>query len=140
MNYIDKKELLDSMLESQKLGHPTDKYALQCQAIATHMLGGRQFRKYSYHLKEDLASHAILCCMKALRSFDSSKTDNAFGYLTRTCYTAFLQVLKQHYKQMNIQRELMERAMAQMDQLSSKDTLKRWEDQEWEGSSYGSND
>lgn len=62
-----------------------------------------------------MLGHAMLCSMKALKAFNPEKTSNAFGYITRTCFTAFLQVLNKHYRYVNLKRELLADVMAEYD-------------------------
>lgn len=58
------------------------------------MLTSRNFSGYSQHLKEDMLSNALVCCMKAIHKFNIEKTQNAFGYITRTIWTSFIMVLR----------------------------------------------
>lgn len=95
------------------------------------MLTSRQFRGYSEHLKEDMLSNAMLCCMKAIHKFNTSKTSNAFGYITRTIWTAFVLILRQHYKYLNFKKKIMEDTLMQMDDLTAKRTLEMWRNGKW---------
>ena len=130
-NYVDKAEFFADMVESQDKGFPTEAYALKCQLVASKMLQGKSFRGYSDELKEDLAGNALVKCMRAIHTFDRTKTQNVFGYITRTCYTSFLLTLKDHYKQINIKKKLIMQQMSQYDELTAKSTLSNWENNTW---------
>lgn len=130
-NYIEKSDFLQAMTESQALGQPTEKYAEGCMLIANHLLQSRQFRGYSIHLKEDMLSNALVCCMKAINKFNIEKTNNAFGYITRTIWTSFIMVLRQHYRYINLKNKLMEHQLEMMDDQTAKRTLKMWNDSNW---------
>lgn len=136
-NYIEKSDFLQAMTESQSLGQPTEKYAEGCMLIANHLLQSRQFRGYSIHLKEDMLSNALVCCMKAINKFNIEKTNNAFGYITRTIWTSFIMVLRQHYRYINLKNKLMEHQLELMDDQTAKRTLKMWNDSGWKGNDYG---
>ena len=138
--YIEKSDFLQAMTESQSLGYPTEKYAEGCMLIANHLLQSRQFRGYSEHLKEDMRSNALLCCMKAINKFNIEKTNNAFGYITRTIWTSFIMVLRQHYRYINLKNKLMEHQLEMMDDQTAKRTLKMWNDSNWTGNDYGTDD
>ena len=129
--YIDPTEFLKSMMESQEKGEPTTKYAEGCMLIANHLLQSRQFSGYSHHLKEDMISNAMVCCMKAIHKFNIEKTQNAFGYITRTIWTSFIMVLRQHYRYINLKNKLMEHQLEMMDDQTAKKTLKMWNDSNW---------
>ena len=136
--YIDNETFLKSLMESQKSGQPTTEYAEGCMLIANHLLQSRQFRGYSEHLKEDMRSNALLCCMKAIGKFNIEKTNNAFGYITRTVWTSFIMVLRQHYRYINLKNRLMEHQLEMMDDQTAKHTLKMWNDSNWNNG--GNND
>ena len=129
--YIDNETFLKQLMESQKSGQPTTEYAEGCMLIANHLLQSRQFRGYSEHLKEDMVSNAMVCCMKAISKFNIEKTNNAFGYITRTIWTSFIMVLRQHYRYINLKNKLMEHQLEMMDDQTAKRTLKMWNDSNW---------
>lgn len=129
--YIDPQEFLKSMLDSQEKGQPTEKYAEGCLLIANHLLTSRQFNGYSTHIKEDMVSNAMVCSMKAIHKFNIEKTQNAFGYITRTIWTSFIMVLRQHYRYINLKNKMMEHQLELMDYQTAKRTLKMWNDSEW---------
>ena len=56
---------------------------------------------------------------------------DAFGYVTRTVWTAFLQILKDHYKHLNIKKSLFEKILAQTDDEFAKNQLLEWQRNEW---------
>ena len=129
--YLKNERILAAILDSQQRGQPTEEYGTCCMMIVENMLHGRSFRGYSQHLKEDMAGNAYLRCMKAVQTFDKNKTQNAFGYITRTVWTAFLQILKDHYKQVNIKKSLFEDILAKTDDEFTKNLLLEWKKNEW---------
>ena len=129
--YLDNAKFLAEVVESKKNGAPTAGFCEGLRLLASHMLRSKSFRSYSETLKEDMSSHALLCGIKGLRSFDENKTSNAFGYFTRCTWTAFLQVLNSHYRQVNIKKEMIERSMSEFDRLNSGSRIVKWENDEW---------
>ena len=129
--YLKNERILAAILDSQSKGQPTEEYGTCCMLIVENMLHSRSFRGYSQHLKEDMAGNAYLRCMKAVQTFDQKKTQNAFGYITRTVWTAFLQILKDHYKQVNIKKSLFEDILAKTDDEFTKNLLLEWKKNEW---------
>ena len=129
--YLKNERILAAILDSQQRGQPTGEDGTCCMMIVENMLHARSFRGYSQHLKEDMAGNAYLRCMKAVQTFDKNKTQNAFGYITRTIWTAFLQILKDHYKQVNIKKSLFEDILAKTDDEFTKNLLLEWKKNEW---------
>lgn len=129
--YLTNERILAAILDSQRKGRPTEEYGQCCMLIVENMLHGRSFRGYSQHMKEDMAGNAYFRCMKAISTFDSSKTENAFGYITRTVWTAFLQILKDHYKQLNVKKAVFEKMLAQADDEFTRNKLLEWKKNEW---------
>lgn len=129
--YLKNERILAAILDSQQRGQPTEEYGACCMMIVENMLHARSFRGYSQHLKEDMAGNAYLRCMRAVQTFDTKKTQNAFGYVTRTVWTAFLQILKDHYKQVNIKKSLFEDILAKTDDEFTKNLLLEWKHNEW---------
>lgn len=83
----------------------------------------------------------MVCCMKAIHKFNIEKTQNAFGYITRTIWTSFIMVLRQHYRYINLKNKLMEHQLEKMDDQTAKRTLKMWNDSNWIGQNdYGTDD
>ena len=138
--YIDSTEFLKSMIDSQNRGYPTEEYANGCLLIANHLITSRNFSGYSQHLKEDMISNAMVCCMKAIHKFNIEKTQNAFGYITRTIWTSFIMVLRQHYKYINLKNKLMEHQLEMMDDQTAKRTLKMWNDSNWGNNDHETED
>lgn len=129
--YLKNERILAAILDSQQKCQPTEEYGTCCMMIVENMLHSHSFRGYSQHLKEDMAGNAYLRCMKAVQTFDTNKTQNAFGYITRTVWTAFLQILKDHYKQVNIKKSLFEDILAKTDDEFTKNLLLEWKKNEW---------
>lgn len=73
--------------------------------MTAHGLASRpNFSGYSY--KDLMIDEAIEDCLKALRNFDETKTNNAFAYITQCCWYAFLEVIKKEKKQSYIKAKM----------------------------------
>ena len=57
-------------------------------------------------MQEDMASAALIKCLKNVHNFKEEYSDKAFSYYTRCCEFAFWEVLGKHYMQKNIERDL----------------------------------
>lgn len=129
--YLTNERILAAMLDSQQKGRPTEEYGKCCMLVVGNMLHGHSFRGYSSHMKEDMAGNALMRCMMAVKTFNAEKTENAFGYITRTVWTAFVQVLKDHYKQLNVKRAMFEKLLGQADDEFTMNQLLEWQRNEW---------
>lgn len=58
-----------------------------------------------------MVSEGILKCFKNLKNLKENRQDSFFNYLTRCCYCANYQVLKKHYRHLNLVKELTLRAI-----------------------------
>jgi len=87
---------------------------LYFRLIAQHLIGDSRYRNYSKDLHEDMVSAALEKCVKNIKNYNAEYADRCFNYYTRCCEHAIWTVLKKHYRQMNIRREL---ALAFADRL-----------------------
>lgn len=108
--YIDAQDLYNEIQKYQKSENKviSDKYAYLCVELCNNMLKSHNFSRYPWTLKEDMKSFALQKLMRAIVLFDLSKpVPMAFSYLTRTVYTAFLNIIGKHYKEVNGKNKYM---------------------------------
>lgn len=72
---------------------------LACEKI----LGHSNFRNYTYTLKEDMKSHAVWRVIQNLKNFKKEMSSTKFfNYLTTCIFCAYIQVIKQYYKDLKL--------------------------------------
>ena len=71
------------------------------------MLGDSHYRNYPRELQEDMVSNALLKCIKNIHNYKPERAATCFNYFTRCVEHSFWDTLAKHYKQQNIQRELL---------------------------------
>lgn len=81
------------------------------------MLRSARFGGYSKELKEDLQSAALEKCLKCYKHVTPAKRATCFSYLTLACQCAFYGVLRKHYNQVNLVRELTLDRIARLERL-----------------------
>lgn len=104
--YVTKEALAHQLGLSQSKGEPTAEVCQMFRDIAVNMLKGPRYRRYPENLKEDLASAALLKCVRNIRNYRPEYASGCFSYFTRCCEHAFWECLERHYRQMNIRRKL----------------------------------
>ena len=102
-HYVNNKELYEHMkkycaerdkaLAEGKPKPQIDNYiATAIMKIATHLSFRPNFIGYSW--RQDMVSDAIINCITYIDSFDPTKSQNPFAYLTQVCWSAFIWRLK----------------------------------------------
>lgn len=104
--YLTSQQLSKELIASQQDGQPTEQLCIYFRLIATKLLGSPKYRGYPRHMQEDMASAALIKCLKNVHNFKEEYSDKAFSYYTRCCEFAFWEVLGKHYQQVNIMRDL----------------------------------
>lgn len=110
-NYVNNKDLLDSLIEYQKKCKEAEdsgdepprvpNYVGECiYQIATRLATKPNFSGYSY--KEDMISDGIENCLQYIHNFDPDKSSNPFAYFTQIIWYAFLRRIQKEKKQMYI--------------------------------------
>lgn len=92
----------------------SEKFGTMIMMIAQRLSNHSYFRNYSTEIKEDCQSYAYEKIIKGLFNYKFKYT-NAFAYLTQSCFNSFKSILAQHYKQVNIKRDVTKRAVACLD-------------------------
>jgi DNA-directed RNA polymerase specialized sigma subunit len=99
---------------SQRQGAPTVRLCEMFREMATRILGKSAYRGYDRSTKEDLASEAVLKCIKAVKNYKPERRASCFAYYTRVIDTSNFDQLEKHYRQINIKRALKEKAAQNM--------------------------
>ena len=83
-NYIDAEEFLKEVIQSQNLGHCTDRLGQLLLELHQHILTLSRFSKKSQDMKEEMQSYSLYRILsKGLLSFDSDSTpQKCFNYFT----------------------------------------------------------
>lgn len=105
--YLTSQQLAEELEKSQKLGQPTIKVCEYFRLIANHLLGDSRYKRYPKDMQEDMASDALLKCIKNIKNFKPQYADFCFCYFTRCVEHSFWTTLAKHYRYMNNQRNLI---------------------------------
>ena len=65
--------------------------------LATKLSYRYNFLNYSY--REEFVSEGLIACCAKILNFDPEITNNAFGYFTKLCFYAFVEVIEQEHKE-----------------------------------------
>lgn len=113
--YINKDDFYNEVVKFQKSSDNKDerqaseKLGQMILTLTEHVLKMPSFYRYQKEVKEDMRSFAIYKCMKGLQTFNISMPnakDFVFAYFTKACIYAYYTFLSQHYKHVNIMRDL----------------------------------
>jgi len=74
--------------------------------ISLRLLNHPSFNRYPQDMKDEMQQEGVLKQVRNLKNLDPSK-GSVFAYLTQCCWTAFIVYLGQHYKQLNIKRDMV---------------------------------
>jgi hypothetical protein len=72
--------------------------------IAEHLSNKSNFKNYSF--KEEMIGDAIETCVQRVHNFDARRFNNAFSYIARICFHAFIKRIKKE------KQEILEMALA----------------------------
>ena len=106
-HYIDREEFHTALIECKATGEPTVKVCNLFRLLITRYLSGPRYSGYDSHTREDLASAALLKCLKNVRNYHPER-GSPFSYYTLCCECACKDYLRKHYEQANIKRDLRE--------------------------------
>ena len=99
-------------VQDRRVSEQLGKYILD---IATKIMRTNSFRGYTEDMKQDMVSEAVLKCIKNLKNLKEERKGSFFNYLTRCCYCAFYYFLSRYYKHVNIRRELVRKAVDELE-------------------------
>lgn len=113
-NYIDAEQLKGEWLKWRDSSTQIDERIITNELgqmildIATHLTSHKQFVGYPQHMKDDMVSDGVMKCIKNLKNIKGEFNGRQiFNYLTRACFTAIYDYLSDHYKEVNLKRELL---------------------------------
>ena len=66
----------------------------------------RNFVRYPYDMKDEMAQEGYIKCHKNLKNYDPTK-GKLFSYFTHCCWSANMDYLNKYYRQMNVRRQLI---------------------------------
>lgn len=103
--------------------------------LARKISNHSSFRNYPLEVKQDMMGHAYEKLCSGLKNFNFKYT-NAFAYFSQTCFNAYKTQLSQHYRQVNIKRDLTKRAIMQLDAYIPNSSLSRSLNNQFDGTEY----
>lgn len=112
---VTKEELFEEVKAWQsrrkKKNYDPNKLGLLWMKMVKNLLNCPSYSGYPLALKEDMESSAYRYCMYAVKSFKCDRINSkssVFSYFTAAILSGFKNVLKKHYQQVNLKRELYE--------------------------------
>ena len=124
--YISNKALYDEMVKWRdsspdvKTRVISEELGRMVREIATRLTGHTNFRNYPYDLKQEMISNACCKVLFGLKNYNF-KYMNPFGYITRACWNANINVCIKYYKAKNLPRELIKENLEQLDGITEID-------------------
>lgn len=91
--------------------------------IAQRLSNHSNFKNYSHELKQDMISYACYKCIQGMRNYNFA-FKNAFAYFTTACYNSFISTITQYYKQLNIKRDLAQKALEKLEETANVNSSK----------------
>lgn len=88
MEYVKNKELTTEMIRCQDASINASPLLIEMFTLIATRLSCKLYYKNPQD-KEDCKSQAIMDCYRYWRSFDRSKSDNGFAYITQICKNGF---------------------------------------------------
>lgn len=114
--YVDKHTLYSALVtwkaqrdlaDAEGREHPPmSNFIAEClMKIARHLSFHPWFIRYSY--RDDMVMDGVEACIRYAKSFDPSKSKEAFSYFTRTCWRAFRHRCDKEYSESLLKGELI---------------------------------
>lgn len=113
---LDKLKDKDGNIDPTKT--PSEEFGKMILMIAKRLSNHSNFKNYPYEVKQDMISYACYKCIQGVRNYNF-KFKNAFAYFTTACYNSFVSTVSAYYKQINIKKDLMKKAIEKLE--STKD-------------------
>lgn len=108
-NYVNNADLLIEINDYKITGVMSEKLGEMLLEIANNFSRRGNFASYTW--REDLVADGVYTCIKYLKNFDTTKSSNAFSYITQIYYHAFLNYIKTQNKHSDIKTRLYEDMM-----------------------------
>ena len=128
---------IDDPLDPQTGRVMSENLGRMIMIIAQKISNHSYFRNYSLELKQDCQSYSYEKIIKGLFNY-SFRYSNAFAYLTQACFNSFKSILAKHYKQLNIKRNLIKKAMVDLDVAIPGSSMRKSLNNQFEGNDYDS--
>lgn len=126
--YLKNDDLMVEWEHWKETGVISERLGQQMLMLAQHVMESRQFNRYRQNMKEDMVSDGVMKIMTNLKNFKPEK-GSLFSYMTRCVFTASIDYLAKHYKDMNRKRQLLldalEKAETNMPSSQAKEDLIR---------------
>lgn len=103
--YLNNKELLLALKESNERGKMSDTLAIMLQKLCERYSTRGNFVNYTY--REDMIGYALLMLVKTWKSFDATKGSNPFAFFTQCIKNSFIQYLNIEKKHRDIRDTLI---------------------------------
>jgi DNA-directed RNA polymerase specialized sigma24 family protein len=95
-HYIKNADLLKEIVAYRVNGVASERLGWMLMEIARNYSTKGNFSGYTW--RTDMASEAVLTCLKYLKNFDETKSTNAFAYVTQICKNTFISYIKDQNK------------------------------------------
>lgn len=105
MYYIDRKALLQDVIDSKAKGEMNDALAAKLVLLTTKYARHPSFARYTYN--EDMQGYARMMLVKSWSSFKPEKSDNPFSFYTQCIKNSFKQFLNMEKRHRDIRDELL---------------------------------
>lgn len=107
---LKRKEEVDKADAEGEPRPQISRYIGECfMSIAKNLANKANFRGYSY--RDEMEGDAILVCVRAVDSFDTTKSSYPFGYFTSCVNNAYIKRLSEETKQRVIKYKYIEYSM-----------------------------
>ena len=103
--YIDRKELLQNVIESKAEGKMNDALAAKLTLLTEKYGRHPKFVRYTYN--DDMQGYALMMLVKSWAAFNPEKSDNPFAFYTQCIKNSFKQFLNQEKKHRDIRDGLL---------------------------------
>lgn len=113
--YVDKKKLYEEVvLYHEKLkvnpnAKANDYIGDAIIKISTKIANMPKFSGYTY--KDEMIDEAIVTCVKAIRTFDVTRSSEVFSYLTTTVQNTYWSIRKKEKRQADLKTEMVKNHM-----------------------------
>ncbi len=103
--YIDKKDLLQDVIDSKLTGVMNDQLAAKLLLLTKKYARAYNFARYTYN--DDMQGHALMQLSRSWAAFNPEKSDNPFSFYTQCIQNSFKQFLNKEKRHRNIRDELL---------------------------------
>jgi len=119
--YVKNADLVREIIDFKTTGIASETLGHYLMLIAAGILSKGNFCSYTY--KSDMASEAVLTCIKYLRSFDPAR-GNAFAYVTQICKHSAVAFIKKEHRHADVKSKCYDNyenmVLAQMEDVDTK--------------------